>query len=274
MFIKELSTPGFAFTEVHKRFLQAGQTMWSTLKCPQVWRPCLYIYVSLSFSLDIQEGMFFWYTHPKAGPSFSQEAIGYILSIGSVGSLLGVLLYQNLLKDFSFWGLLFWAQLLTSCAGMLDLVLVLRLNIKLGMPDYFFVVIDKCVAEMIGQIKWLPLLVLSSKLCPRGIEGTFFAVVMAIENVGMFSASWGGGLLLHGLRVTRSEFSHLWEAILIRNIMRVLPLALLFLVPRSNQDSTILPPEMLVENIDMKKMGEVDVELSLVNNTNMPSEGL
>ncbi|KAJ0965768.1 hypothetical protein J5N97_026906 [Dioscorea zingiberensis] len=96
----------------------------------------------------------------------SQETVGFILSVGSVGSLLGVLLYQNLLKDCPFRNVLFWSQLLSSFAGMLDLVLVLRLNLKVGMPDYFFVVIDESVSQLIGNLKWMPLLVLSSKLCP------------------------------------------------------------------------------------------------------------
>lgn len=185
-----------------------------------------------------------------------QEKVGFIFSVGSVGSLLGVLLYQNALKDYPFRNLLFWAQLLLGVSGMMDLILVLRLNLKLGMPDYLFIVIDESAFQMIGRIKWLPLLVLSSKLCPTGIEGTFFALLMSIDNAGMLTASWGGGLILHVLKITRTEFSNLWLAILIRNIMRVVPLALLFLVPKSEQNSVILPMEML-EKTEAAEIHEV-----------------
>lgn len=185
-----------------------------------------------------------------------QEKVGFIFSVGSVGSLLGVLLYQNALKDYPFRNLLFWAQLLLGVSGMMDLILVLRLNLKLGMPDYLFIVIDESAFQMISRIKWLPLLVLSSKLCPTGIEGTFFALLMSIDNAGMLTASWGGGLILHVLKITRTEFSNLWLAILIRNIMRVVPLALLFLVPKSEQNSVILPMEML-EKTEAAEIHEV-----------------
>lgn len=47
------------------------------------------------------------------------------------------------------------------------------------------------------QLKWMPLLVLSSKLCPPGIEGTFFALLMSIYNDGVLSSSWASGFLLH-----------------------------------------------------------------------------
>lgn len=198
---------------------------------------------------------------------FTQENVGFIFSIGSVGSLLGVLLYQNSLKNHPFRGLLFWAQLLYGVSGMLDLILVLRLNLKFGLPDYVFVVIDESVSQMIGRLKWMPLLVLSSKLCPSGIEGTFFALLMSIDNAGVLTSSWGGGFLLHILSINRTQFNNLWLAIIIRNIMRVLPLFLLFLVPRSDPTTSILPNEMLKPK-EVEEATEVDkIELiTLVDN--------
>uniref|UniRef100_A0A5B7BXP8 Putative folate-biopterin transporter 2 n=1 Tax=Davidia involucrata TaxID=16924 RepID=A0A5B7BXP8_DAVIN len=149
---------------------------------------------------------------------------------------------------------------------MLDLMLVLRLNLKFGIPDYFFVVIDESVSQMIIQLKWMPLLVLSSKLCPQGIEGTFFALLMSIDNFGVLSSSWGGGFLLHILKVTRTQFDNLWLAILIRNILRASPLCLLFLVPRSDPNTSILPTEIPSTKEGTEISGTENIELvSLVN---------
>lgn len=151
---------------------------------------------------------------------------------------------------------------------MLDLALVLRLNLKYNMPDYLFVVIDEGVSQMINRIKWLPLLVLSAKLCPTGIEGTFFALLMSIDNIGVFSSSWGGGLLLHTLNVTRTEFSNLWVAIILRNLLRLLPLSLLFLVPKSDNNSQILPTEFSSPKEATEMLESDKIELvSLVHNT-------
>jgi len=171
-----------------------------------------------------------------------------MFAVGSVGSLVGVILYQNILKDHSFRSLLFSSQLMLSLSGMLDLILVLRLNLKMGIPDYYFAVIDEGVSKMINRVKWMPLLVLSSKLCPTGIEGTFYALLMSIDNIGGLTGQWVGGLLLHLLRITRTEFNNLWAAIMIRNVMRLLPLALLFLVPSSDPNSTLLPSDLLNED--------------------------
>lgn len=183
--------------------------------------------------------------------------MGFIFSISSVGSLLGAILYQYALKDYAFRNLLFWTQLVFGLSGMLDLILVLRLNLKFGIPDYFFVVIVESIAQMTNRLKWMPMLVLSSKLCPSGIEGTFFALLMSIDNVGLLSASWGGGFVLHILRITRTKFDNIWLAILIRNILRLTPLWLLFLVPRADPNSSVLPStdsKMAIETSDTKNV--------------------
>ncbi|KAF8697983.1 hypothetical protein HU200_035486 [Digitaria exilis] len=250
MLLKEVQIPNFPYGQAHKKFVEASGKMLTTLKCPEVWRPCVYMYVSLALSVDIQEGMFYWYTDRKTGLSFHEGFIGFMFAVGSIGSLVGVILYQNILKDHSFHSLLFSSQLLLSLSGMLDLILVLRLNLKMGIPDYYFAVIDEGVSKMINRVKWMPLLVLCSKLCPPGIEGTFYALLMSIDNIGGLTGSWVGGLLLHLLRITRTEFTNLWAAIMIRNVMRLLPLAILFLVPSSDPNSTILPSDLLNEDDD------------------------
>ncbi|KAK8489221.1 hypothetical protein V6N11_029236 [Hibiscus sabdariffa] len=230
----------FAYSEVNRKFLDAAKAMWTTLKGPDVWRPCLYMYLSLAVSLNINEGLFYWYTDAKEGPSFSKETVGYIFSMCAIGALLGAILYQNVLKNQPLRDMLFWTQLLFGLTGMLDLMLVQRMNLKFGIPDYLFVVIGEAVSQMITRLKWMPMLVLSSKLCPSSIEGTFFALLMSIDNFGGLSASWGGGLLLHVLNVTRTKFDDLWLVILIRNVLRVCPICLLFLVPKGDPNSFIL----------------------------------
>lgn len=268
MMLKESRVHKFTHRGVNEKFLDVGKAMWTALKFRDVWRPCLYMYLSLAVSLNIHEGMFYWYTDAKGGPSFSQEVVGSIFSVGAVGSLSGVLIYQNWLKDHRFRDLLFWSQLLYGASGLLDLILVLRLNLKIGLPDYFFVVIDEAISMMIGRIKWQPLLVLSSKLCPAGIEGTFFALLMSIDHVGLLSSTWVGGLLLKFLKVTRTQFDNLWVAILIRSLMRIIPVFLLFLIPRSDPNLSILPEEMLkMKKGDNTLESENTEMVSLVDST-------
>lgn len=199
---------------------------------------------------------------------FMQEVVGSTFAVGAVGSLVGVLIYQNLLKAHPFRDILFWAQLLYGASGLLDLVLVLRLNLKIGVPDYFSAVMDAAITHMIGRIKWMPLLVLSSKLCPAGIEGTFFALLMSIDHVGLFTSSAAGGLLLHVLEVTRTKFDNLWMAILIRSLMRIVPIGFLFLIPRTDPKLSILPTEGLSTKNAKSILQPENVEMASLVNSN------
>ncbi|XP_033129025.1 probable folate-biopterin transporter 2 isoform X1 [Brassica rapa] len=262
---RESTDSCFVSIQVNQKFIDAGRAMWRTMKCSDVWRPSLYMYISLALSLNIHEGLFYWFTDSKDGPLFAQETVGFILSIGSVGSILGATLYQLVLKDHAFRGICLWTQLLFALAGMLDLILVLRLNLKLGLPDYLFIVVDEVVSQMIGRLKWMPLLVLTSKLCPHGIEGTFFALLMSIDNAGFMTSSWLGGVLLHVLNVTRTEFGNLWLAVLIRNVLRVSPLFVLFLVPKGDQNTFKLPGEIIGEDSDSDEEKEEARNLELAS---------
>lgn len=133
-------------------------------------------------------------------------------------------------------------------SGMLDLTFVLRWNLALGIPDYFFVIAEECVTRIISRIRWMPMIVLSTRLCPLGIEGTFFALLMCIDSLGALSSKWGGGVLLHLFHVTRTDFTNLWLVILIRNFLRFATLGLIFLVPRGDQTDSLIPSDILTAN--------------------------
>ncbi|XP_057425291.1 probable folate-biopterin transporter 6 isoform X2 [Lotus japonicus] len=164
-----------------------------------------------------------------------QEFVGLIYAFGSVASLLGVLIYQKTLKDFAFRNLLFYAQLFYAISGVLDLIFILRWNLIIGIPDYFFVFMEETATRITSKIRWMPMMVLSTQLCPIGIEGTFFALLMSIDSSGALISKWGGGLLLRLLHVTRTNFTNLWLAALIRDLLRFATLALVFLVPKAGQ---------------------------------------
>lgn len=168
-----------------------------------------------------------------------------IYAIGALASIIGVLIYHKVLKDYPFRNLLFFAQLLYAASGMLDLVFVLRWNLKIGVPDYFFVVTEECLSRIVSRIRWMPMIVLSTKLCPLGIEGTFFALLMCIDSLGSLSSKWGGGVVLHLLHVTRTDFSNLWLVVLVRNLLRISTLSLIFLIPKGDQSGVFVPPDLL-----------------------------
>lgn len=185
-----------------------------------------------------------------------QEFVGLIYAIGAVASIIGVLIYHKFLKNYTFRNLVFYAQLLYAISGVLDLIFILRWNLIIGIPDYFFVVFEETAIRITGKIRWMPMMVLSTQLCPLGIEGTFFALLMCIDSMGALISKWGGGLLLRVLHVTRTDFTNLWLAVLLRDILRFATLALVFLVPNANQNEGLVTSQVS----EMNKIANVDEE--------------
>lgn len=175
-----------------------------------------------------------------------------------MASIVGVLIYHKLLKDYPFRNLLLFAQLLYAVSGMLDLVFVLRWNISIGIPDYFFVIMEECISRIVSRIRWMPMIVLSSRLCPLGIEGTFFALLMCIDSLGALTSKWGGGMILHLLRVTRTNFKNLWVTLLIRNLLRFATLSLIFLVPNVNHTNLVVVGSDLVSTKSKDNCSPID----------------
>lgn len=57
----------------------AMEDMYRTIKFPQVWKPSLFMFLSLALSYSTHEGHFYWYTDPIAGPGFSK--VNHLLRI-------------------------------------------------------------------------------------------------------------------------------------------------------------------------------------------------
>lgn len=174
-----------------------------------------------------------------------QEFVGLVHAVGAVASMVGVLIYHKYLKNYPFRSLLFYAQLLYGVSGLLDLTFVLRWNLALGIPDAIFVTLEECVSRVVSRVRLMPMMVLSTKLCPSGVEGTFFALLMCIDSVGMLTAKAGGAAVLRALHVTRTDFGSLWLAVLLRNMLRLATLAFVFLVPTADQTEVLVPREIL-----------------------------
>ncbi|PKU78761.1 probable folate-biopterin transporter 6 [Dendrobium catenatum] len=255
---------------VGEKVREAVFGMGRTIRCPEVWKPSLFMFLSIALSLSTHEGQFYWYTDPKAGPAFSQGFVGIIYAIGAIASIIGVLIYHKLLKNHPFRSLIFYSQLLYSASGMLDLIFILRWNLKLGIPDYIFVILEECVSRVISRIRWMPMIVLSTRLCPAGIEGTFFALLMCIDSLGSLGSKTGGGVLLNLFHVTRTDFRNLWLVVFIRNLLRLVTVALVFLVPYTTQLDALLPSKLLngnngsdVESLKLVSMKQVEVDETL-----------
>ena len=117
-----------------------------------------------------------------------------------------------------------------AALGLTQLILVTRTNLALGIPDTWFTFGDDLILTVLGQLAFMPLLVLAASLCPPGVEGTLFALLMSIFNGAGIVGTELGALLTDALGVSAAEgggptdFTNLGLLVTICNLSSLLPL--------------------------------------------------
>jgi hypothetical protein len=114
------------------------------------------------------------------------------------------------------------------------LLLVTHTNRALGIDDHWFSLGDSLILTVMGQIAYMPVLVLAARLCPAGVEATLFALLMSITNLAGLLSYELGAVLMHWLGITETNFSSLWLLVLITNLSTLLPLPFLGWLPGSD----------------------------------------
>ncbi|CAI5488437.1 unnamed protein product [Closterium sp. Naga37s-1] len=221
-------------------------------------------------SPDIPTALIYWYTKAEGGPRFSKDFMGVVFAMGRVGLLIGVFVYHRCFKAASYRTLLLFTLLLLFVTGFLDLVIITRVNITLGIPDHFFVLGDTAISDAVRRLELMPILVLAARLCPPGIEATLFAFCMSLMVFGEHCAAWQGALMLHLLGVRKDSYEQLWLAVVLRNLFRLLPMAFLWLLPEGGPDTDLLGDM----GVDMTGLDEEsERELMVVHKMDEDKEG-
>uniref|UniRef100_M4B7X9 Uncharacterized protein n=1 Tax=Hyaloperonospora arabidopsidis (strain Emoy2) TaxID=559515 RepID=M4B7X9_HYAAE len=213
-------------------FLQTVQdqcrALASVVVDPICWRPMLWIFLSNALPPSVGEAMF---TFKTAELGFSKSFLGFISTAGSFTLLGTTAVYNAYFRDMPFRRMFFRIQLASACVSLAEFVLVSRINLEFGMSDRFFIFGDEILSDVVARLKHMPSLVLCAKICPPGIEGTMFALLMSIYNFSWSVASYGGSWLCSYLQISKTNFSGLATAVIIRSVAKVVPLLLLFMVP-------------------------------------------
>ena len=203
------------------------EQLWGALKQKQVWLPIAFLFVWQA--TPTADSAFFFFSTNELG--FEPEFLGRVRLVTSFASLVGIFLFQRYLKTVPFRKILGWNTVIAAALGMTTLLLVTHTNRALGIDDRWFSLGDSLILTVVGQITWMPVLVLSARLCPKGVEATLFALLMSIWNLSGLLSHELGAVLTSWLGVTESNFDKLWLLVIITNLSTLLPLPFLGWLP-------------------------------------------
>lgn len=197
----------------------------------RIWLPVAFLF--LWQATPSSESAFFFFTTNDLG--FDPEFLGRVRLVTSLAALLGIWVFQRFLKAVAVRRIFLWSTLISAALGMTTLLLVTHTNRTLGIDDQWFSLGDSLILTVMGQIAYMPVLVLAARLCPPGVEATMFALLMSVSNLAGILSHESGALIMHGLGITETNFQQLWLLVVIANLSTLLPLPLLHWLPQDTE---------------------------------------
>lgn len=192
-----------------------------------IWLPTAFLFIWQC--TPTADSAFFYFTTNDLG--FQPEFLGRVRLVTSLASLFGVWVFQRFLKTIPFRVIFGSSTIISALLGMTSLLLVTHTNRVLGIDDHWFSLGDSLILTVMGQIAYMPVLILSARLCPPGVEATLFALLMSIVNLAGLISYEGGAFLTHWFGITETNFDQLWLLITITNTASLLPLLFLNWLP-------------------------------------------
>jgi len=136
---------------------------------------------------------FFYYMRDEL--HFSKMFIGVLGSIGSGAGIVGAVVFFKYCKDIPLRYLLRFTVALGTFSTLTYLLIVPPIVGHLPVSPAVFIISTGIVFGTLGMIGHLALLDMSAKACPKFAEGTVFAALMSVFNIGSFGSTIVGGWL-------------------------------------------------------------------------------
>lgn len=231
--IQEKRVPQTTMSSFFPIAKQRTLSLWSALRNPSVYLPIVFIF-AWQATPSPESALFFFTTNEL---HFGPEFLGRVRLVSSGAALLGLWMYRTYLRTVDLKTFFFWATLLSVPLSLTQVLLVTRANVYLGISDQLFALSDSAVLTALGQVAFMPTLVLAARLCPPGVEGTLFAAIMSIYNSSGAVSSELGALLTSALGVNDSNYDNLWLLVLLCSLSSLLALPLLRFIDQSPPDT-------------------------------------
>jgi len=191
--------------------------------------------------------MFIWRATPSSGGAlsyfmideikFSPEFFGRLSLISSAMGIAGVLIFRKFLLNIPLNKLFFWIIIASIVLSMPTIGLVYGWYEYIGVSPKLFAMADTFISAPLSEIAFIPLMVLTARLCPKGIEATMFAILASVMNIGLAISDLGGAALVSIFNVNQAtetiaaNYTHLDKVLWIAILSSLLPMPLLKKLP-------------------------------------------
>ena len=118
---------------------------------------------------------------------FDSDKIGYLQIVSSFAFLISAIiitLQSRKASKFSLRSLFAIWTFIGSSIPYLSLLLVFRVNVDIGIPDFVFAGVNTMITRITIDMLVLGTAVLYARICPPGIEAIFFTLLTSVATIG------------------------------------------------------------------------------------------
>lgn len=174
------------------------------------------------------------------GPHFSVYFFTSTLGmVTAVFGIIGALTYYHYFRTWSLRHIVLVTNVLFAALSAMDILMLTRVSKRLGIPDHVLFMSLSACENLLEQWVVLPAVLMLAELCPRGMLGTMYAIMLGAVHLGQSVAGNIGAYLLDFFEVRPrgevgegAQFDNLWIVATISGVMAFLCTILLsFLIP-------------------------------------------
>jgi hypothetical protein len=149
-----------------------------------------YMFMASVLYIGIGGAMDFWFTADEecvpGGPAFDYTYYNtYTAVVGAFTGWIGIVIFQSTMSGWPFRKLFWVTTIMQVVASAFDLLIINRYNIAWGIPDrWFYMFGDAVIGPAVMMFAFMPAIVLTSKLVPKGLESTTYALLAGFQNFG------------------------------------------------------------------------------------------
>ena len=129
------------------------------------------------------------------------------------------------------------ALVVGTVLALFPMLLVSRLNTRMGVSDHWFALSDDVAEAFASQLSMMPIMVAIARVCPEGDEGMIYAGFMSISNIGGALSTWGGAALTHALGITKDDYSNMLWLLVLCTLTNLVPYFYVHLLPNDDADA-------------------------------------
>jgi folate/biopterin transporter len=208
---------------------------------------------------------------PGDFPNFSYTFYSTVAGIiSSVAGIAAVTIFNYLFSRRNYQVTYICVTLMQVLAAIFDIIMVKRWNEYIGIPDHaMYIWGDAVVQEVVYMLGFMPLVVLLSRLVPRGSESVVYALMAGFSNLGQTTASSLGAIIMeYGWPVfsakagDKCDYSNLpWLIFTVGVMSPLLVIPLSFLLPRVRIiDDIDVDGKVVRKQVDEKIVDVIETE--------------